>query len=415
MRTLDYIIENASEIFTSTPEGPLKGGCVAVGGGDVVYVGPAGDCVAACGGEGWREGKKTRHIDASGQLVTPGLIDAHTHLIFAGDRADEYAARCAGVDYATISRQGGGIAATVTATRQASLRDLMALGRARLDNMLALGVTTVESKSGYGLDLETEMKILEAGRQLDASHPIDLVNTFLGAHAIPREFCHDRRGYIDFLCQKVMPKVAEEQFAEFCDVFVENIAFSISEAREILQAARALGMGLKLHADQLTSFGGAELAAEMGAVSADHLERVSDAGIAALAKAGTVAVLLPGAALFLGDDARAPARRLIEASVPVALASDFNPGTCMTENLCLCMTLGMSRLGLSPREVLEAVTCNAARAIGLEDSRGQIAAGRSADLVIFDVPSHVHLPYHFGVSHTVLVMKDGEVVWKKYA
>lgn len=405
-RRVDLLVEGAARVFTAGPQGEIPGGVVAVTGSTVTYVGAAAGLEAA----GLVVDAETRRLDARGGLVTPGLVDPHTHLVFAGDRSDEYAERAAGRSYVEIARAGGGIAATVRATRAASVDELVALARPRLDRLLACGVTTAEVKSGYGLDTATELKMLEVVRALDASHPIDLVPTFLGAHAVPPDRKHERGRYLDEVVGEMIPAVAGAGLAEHCDVFVEEVAFTVTEAERVLRAGLDHGLTPKVHADQLAAGGGAELAAAVGAVSADHLEHVSEAGIRALAEAGTTAVLLPGAALFLGQTDRAPARRLIRAGVPIALATDCNPGTCMTENLLLMLTLGMSWLGLSPTEVLEAVTVHAARAVGRADRAGVLAPGRPADLAVFDVPTPARLAYHFGVPHTRAVVKAGRVV-----
>lgn len=403
MSAPDLLLTHAGEVFTAAGP-PLRDTTVAVRDGRVSAITPASEAPPP--------GPATQVVDLDGRLLTPGLVECHTHLVFGGDRAGEYAERAAGTPYRDIARRGGGIATTVRATRQADLEALIHAARPRLQRFLAQGVTTAEVKSGYGLDHQTELRILQAVQALDAAQPIDLIGTFLGAHVVPPERRADRDAYVDELIERTLPAVAEAGLARFCDVFVEDTAFSLDEAERILRAGLALGLRPKVHADQLEAGGGAELAAAVGAVSADHLEHISDEGVRALAAAGTVAVLLPGAALFLGQDARAPARRLIEAGVPVALSTDCNPGTCMTEHLQLMLTLGMSRLGMTAREVLEAVTCHAARAIGCEAEAGQIAVGRPADLAVFDVPDHEHLPYHFGPVHTWRVYKRGVEVWR---
>lgn len=391
---LDLLVENTANVFTG--DATLPGAVVGVRDGRVAYVGPPGPVAP-------------ERFDARGGLVTPGLVDPHTHLVFAGDRSGEFAERARGRSYLDIARAGGGIAATVRATRAASLDALVAAARPRLDRLLAHGVTTAEVKSGYGLDLATEIRILEAVRVLDASQPIDLVSTFLGAHTVPPERKAERERYVDEVVHEMIP--AARGLATFCDVFVEQSAFTLAEGERVLRAGLDAGLRPKVHADQLSAGGGAELAAALGATSADHLEHVSEAGIRALAAAGTTAVLLPGAALFLGQADRAPARRLAEAGVPIALATDCNPGTCMTENLPLMLTLGMSWLGLGPEEALAAVTVHAARAVGREDVAGRLAIGRPADVAVFDVPSPTHLAYHFGVHHTRAVFKAGRLAW----
>lgn len=399
MSTIERLLTGAGEVFTGGPDGILTNTAVGITSGRVSFIGPA-DGVDA-----------KQVIDLGGRLLTPGLVDPHTHLVFAGDRADEYAERAAGASYLTIAARGGGIAKTMRATREASVETLVALARPRLDALLRCGVTTAEVKSGYGLTLADELKMLRVIRQLDAEHAIDLVATFLGAHTVPPEYRSDRTKYLDVIIDEMIPAVAAEKLAEFCDVFVEEGAFTLAEAERVLRAGLAHGLRPKVHADQLTPGGGAELAARLHAVSADHLENISDFGIPLLAEAGTVAVLLPGAAMFLGGDERPPARKLIDHKVPVALATDCNPGTCMTENLLLMLTLGMSRLGMTASEVLDAVTRHAARAVGREAVAGTIAVGRPADLAIFDVPSHRHLPYRFGAIPTWQVYKNGALVY----
>jgi imidazolonepropionase len=405
---IDTLI-HANEVFTATELGVIDKGVIAIKDGIILFVGTLQEFE-----ESAHSGVPVREtVDAGHQLVTPGLIDPHTHIVFAGDRSHEYAMRASGKHYLDIAKAGGGIAATVSATRKASVRELVALARPRLDRLMANGVTTVEVKSGYGLSFESEIRILRAIRQLNGEHPVELIPTFLGAHTIPPEYRGRRQDYVDLVINEMLPAVADEGLAEFCDVFVEDAAFSIDEAHSIFDAGKRYGLRPKLHADQLSSGAGAELAAQVGAISADHLEYISEAGVSALAASGTVAVLLPGAALFLGQVIDPPARRLIDAGVTVALATDCNPGTCMTENLHLMMTLGMSRLKMSPMEVMDAVTTGAAKAVAREDSSGQVRVGRRADLAIFNVPHHGHLPYHFGTDHTDRVFKDGSVIYRK--
>jgi len=403
---LELLVEGAGEVFTADPNALGPADCVGVVGGRVAFVGAR----AALAQHGFQVGPTTQRIDARGGLVTPGLVDPHTHLVFAGDRADEYVQRAAGVSYRDLARAGGGISATMRATRAAALEDLVTLAVPRLDRLLAHGVTTAEVKSGYGLDLESELKMLRAVRALDAAHPIDLVPTFLGAHTVPPEHQATPSAYFDVLVSEMLPAIAAEGLARFCDAFVEDTAVSPQAAERVLRAAHALGLEPKLHVDQLSDGGGAELAARLSAVSADHLEHASPAGIDALARAGTTAVLLPGATLFLGHAAKPPARALIAAGVPVALSTDCNPGTSPTENLPLMLTLGMSQLGLTPREVMLGVTTHAARALRLEREVGRLSPGFAADLVVFDVPSHVHLPYAFGTNRARVVVKRGRVV-----
>ena len=358
-----------------------------------------------------REKHDASVIDASGKTVMPGFVDSHTHLIFAGTREDEFEQRLRGASYQEIASRGGGINATVRRVRESSKEELKVLARRRLDRLLSFGVTTVEVKSGYGLSLADEIKCLEVIAELNAEGPLELVPTFLGAHAVPPEFQNDREGYIRLLMNEMLPEVARRGLAEFCDVFCETGVFSLDESERILDRARGLGLKLKLHADELTPLGGAELAARLGAVSADHLLCITDAGIDALAESGTVATLLPGTAFFLGVD-YAPARRLIERGVTVALASDCNPGTCPTENLPLVGTMACTQMGMLPAEALTALTLGGAAAVGRADRIGSLEVGKQADLVILDVPDYRQLFYHFGVSHVDTVIKRGRVVYQ---
>jgi imidazolonepropionase len=348
-------------------------------------------------------------IDATGQVVLPGFVDSHTHLIFAGSREDEFEQRLRGLTYQEIAERGGGINATVRRVRAASKEELKALARPRLRLLLQHGVTTIEVKSGYGLTTADEIKCLEAVAELNAEGPGELVPTFLGAHAVPPEYRADRDGYLRLLLDDMLPEVARGRLAEFCDVFCEKGVFSVEESRRILTRARDLGLRLKLHADELTPLGGAELAARLGAVSADHLLCVTEAGIDALAASGTVAALLPGTAFFLGA-AYAPARRLIERGVAVALASDCNPGTCPTENLPLVGAMACTQMKMLPSEVVNALTLNAAAALGRADRIGSLEPDKQADLIVCDVPDYRHLFYHFGINHVRRVIKRGRVV-----
>ncbi len=349
-------------------------------------------------------------IDATGQIIMPGLVDSHTHLVFAGSREDEFEQRLAGVSYQEITARGGGIMSTVRTVRQRSREELKALARPRLERLLRFGVTTVEVKSGYGLTPADERKCLEAVADLNAEGPVELVPTFLGAHAVPAEYRDRRDDYVRLLIDDMLPEVARCRLAEFCDVFCETGVFSLDESERILRRASALGLRLKLHADELTPLGGAELAARLGATSADHLLCVTDAGIGALAASGTVATLLPGTAFFLGVP-YAPARRLIERGATVALASDCNPGTCPTENLPLVGAMACTQMGMLPSEVVNALTLNAAAALGRSDRVGSLAVGKQADLIVCKVPDYRQLFYHFGVNHVSCVVKRGRVVY----
>ena len=340
-------------------------------------------------------------VDCAGGVLTPGFVDSHTHAIFGRARYEEQELRAAGVPYMEIARRGGGIHASVRDLRARDEAQLFALAEPRLRALAASGVTTVEVKSGYGLSLDDELKTLRVVRRLADALPMRVRATWLGAHEIPldfRERSNGRREYLDLLVHEMLPAVARERLATFADVFCEPGVFTVEESREILTAARAAGLAIKLHADELTAGGGAELAASLNAVSADHLAAVSDAGIAALAMHDTVATLLPGTMLFLGKRDQAPARRFVDAGVPVALATDFNPGTSPTTNFPLILTLGVSQLRLSVAEAMLAGTVNAAAALGLADRVGQIVPGFSADLALWDIEDVRELPYWYGAG-----------------
>jgi imidazolonepropionase len=360
-------------------------------------------------------------VDADGGTITPGLIDAHTHLLFAGSREDELRLRQQGAGYLEILAGGGGILSTVRATRAASTEELLAHGRRWLEEMLSHGVTTVEAKSGYGLDLATELRLLEVAHTLGREGPIDVLPTWLGAHAVPEEFRRRRdpaEAYTRYLLDEQLPGVAAQGRARFADVFCEDGVFSVDQSRRILMAADGLGMRPRLHADELAASGGAELAAEIGALSVDHLAWPSAAGIDALADAAltsrpVVATLLPATTWFLMADHYAPARTLIERGVPLAIASDFNPGTSPTANLPLVMTVACLELKLTPAEALAAVTINAAHALGLGDEIGSIEPGKLADLTIWRVPSHKQIPYWPAAGLVRTVIKRGRTVFQR--
>jgi imidazolonepropionase len=370
--------------------------------GTIRWVGPAAELPS--------EFRDAERLDAGGRLVIPGLVDCHTHLAFAGWRADEFEQRILGRSYLEIARSGGGIASTVRHTRAASEQQLTARAAGFLEEMLALGVTTVECKSGYGLNLDAELKLLRVYRRLAAEQPVRIVATFLGAHMVPPEFRDDAEGYVTLLIERMIPAVAGENLAACCDVFVEESAFTASQARRILAAGHRAGLAAKLHADQLTSCGGAELAAEVGALSADHLEHISEAGIAALAAAGVVAVSLPLASLYLRQPA-IPARQLIRAAVPVAVATDFNPGSAPSYHLPLAMTLACTLQSMTPAEALKGATIYAARAVGREELTGSLEAGKSADFAIMDAPDVNQWLYHFGPNACVRTVIAGSTRW----
>lgn len=348
-------------------------------------------------------------IDAKGKTVTPGLVDPHTHLVYAGSREHEWTMRLGGATYMEIMNAGGGIHATTKATREASEEMLYEESKRRLDQFLLHGVTTVEAKSGYGLSLEHEIKQLEVAKRLDDTHPVDIVSTFLGAHAVPPEWKHDPDEYVRLVIDEMIPEVSRRGLAEFNDVFCERGVFTPDQARLILEAGKEHGLTPKIHADEIEPYGGAELAAEVGAISADHLLRASDEGLRRMAERGVIGVLLPGTAFFLMTKA-ADARRLIDAGVPVALATDCNPGSSPTVSLPLVMSLACLHMRMTPAEALAAATINAAHAIGRAHLVGSLEPGKKADLVIFNVPNYVQVMYYYGVNQVETVMKDGKVV-----
>jgi imidazolonepropionase len=394
-----------------------RGPAVAAWEGRILAVGPRAELEVALEGSGYPIARFAV-MDAMGGTVTPGLIDPHTHLLFAGTREGEVVLRQRGAGYLEILEAGGGILSTVAATRAASVEDLTEHGRRWLSQMLAGGTTTIEAKSGYGLDLPTELRLLEVAYRLGEEGPIDVLPTWLGAHAVPPEF-RDRpqatEAFTRYLVEEQLPGIAAQGRARFADVFCEEGVFSADQSRRILRAAGRLGLGLRLHADELRPSGGAELAAELGALSADHLATPSGEGKAALASAAVeghpvVATLLPATTWFLMHAEYAPARELIERGVPVALGSDFNPGTSPNCSLALVMAMACIELRLTPSEALAAVTVNAAHALGLGDDRGSIEAGKLADLVIWRVPTHRQIPYWVGANLVDMVVKRGRVV-----
>lgn len=351
-------------------------------------------------------GAMARH-DAGGRLVVPGLVDCHTHLAFGGWRADEFSERLRGLSYQEIARRGGGIQRTMRQTRACSAKELLDRCRHVLGEMARLGVTTVEAKSGYGLDVETELRTLRVYRRLAEEQPIGLAPTFLGAHVVPPEHEDDRSSYLRLLTETLIPQVASDGLADFCDVFVEETAFSVEEAREVFEATARHGLHPKLHADQLSDTGGAQLAAEVGAVSADHLEQSSRDGIRAMADAGVVAVSLPLATLYLNQQPM-PARTFIKAGVPVAVATDFNPGSAPSYHLPLAMMLACTMQRMTPAEALKGATLYAARAIEREEQVGSLEAGKQADFVIVDAPSVEHWLYHFRPNAATATYVRGE-------
>jgi imidazolonepropionase len=415
MTSVDLIIKNASELLTLSPSskeksglGIILNGAVGAKDGKIFLAGKSGDLSKLL-----KLKRRGKVIDAAGKVVMPGLIDSHTHLVFAGSREHEFEQRIRGLSYLEIAERGGGILSTVEATRKATFDELFSLAKKRLDRMLSNGVTTIEAKSGYGLSLRDELKILKATKALNGVHPIDIISTFLGAHTVPKEYRDNRDRYLNLLLEEMIPKVVQEGLVEFCDVFCEEKAFNLEESRKILETGKQYGLKPKIHADQLSSGGGAELAAEVGAFSADHLEYISRVGIERMAEKGVTAVLLPGASFFLSMKRLPPAREMIEKGVAVALATDLNPGSSMTESLPLMMTMGCTMFGMTPGEVIQAVTIHAAKSMGRENEIGSLDIGKQADILILDIPNYRYLPYHFGVNHVEIVIKKGKIVYQK--
>ena len=350
-----------------------------------------------------------KQIDATGKTVLPGFVDSHTHFVFGGYRADEFLWRMEGMTYMEIMERGGGINNTMKATRNASAEELIEHSMDILEKMLAFGITTVEGKSGYGMDHDTELKQLEVMKELEQRQPVEIVRTFMGAHSIPPEYKGRNEEFLEFLVKEVMPDVKKADLAQFCDIFCEKGVFSIEESRKYLQQAKDMGFDLKIHADEIVTLGGAELGAELGCTSADHLLHASDEGIKALANSDTVATLLPTTAFCLKEPF-APARKMIDAGCAVALATDFNPGSGFTNSVPLMIALGVIYMGMTAEEAITALTLNGATAVGRADTIGSLEAGKQADLVILQYPSYKFLPYHTGVNIVETVIKKGKVV-----
>ena len=414
--TASLIIKNASQLVTMHdpkkigPKGGkamreiniVKNGAVAINGSRIVAVGETKSILKDV-----KTTRRTKIIDAGNRVLTPGLIDPHTHPVFAGQRSAEFEMRIDGKSYMEIAKAGGGINSTVKSVRKASKKTLKDNGRKILDKMLSMGTTTIEAKSGYGLTVKDEIKQLVALKELNEEHDIDIVPTFLGAHEIPPEYKKRPDEYVNLVCTEMIPRVVAKNLAVFCDVFCEKGVFNTKQTRVILQTAQAFGLRAKLHADELSNTGGAELAAEFGAASADHLVCVGEEGIHLLHKAGVIPVLLPGTTFYLDLDKDAPAGKMIDKGLAVALATDCNPGSSMTESMQMIMTLACLKYKMSPAETLTASTINAAYAIGRETEVGSLAPGKMADLVIWDAEDYREIPYHFGGNLVDSVFKLG--------
>jgi imidazolonepropionase len=409
------LIEHAAQILTMA--GPARArvgeelrdlGMIEDGGlfardGTIEAVGPSAEIAGLAEND-------TPRVDARGCVLAPGFVDAHTHPIFAGSRAAEYEMRVLGRTYEEIARAGGGIRSSVRLTRAASEEQLVEVGRRHARIFLAHGTTTIEAKSGYGLTVEDELKMLRALKRVGEETPLDVSPTLLGAHEIPDEYRGRTSEYVDLVVGEMIPRATREGLAESCDVFCESHVFSIDEARRVLMAAREHGLALRFHADQLTRSGGAELAAELGAASADHLEQIDDAGIARLVEAGVSAVLLPGSVYNLGLNRYPPARRMIDAGARVVLATDFNPGSSPTPSMQMVLSLACTQMRLAPSEAFVASTVNAAYALGRGNRIGTLEVGKQADCVLFDGPDYRLVPYFFGINHARTVVKRGRVV-----
>ncbi len=380
----------------------VPGGAVAIDAGSIVAVGRISELEALF--------HPRARLDARGGTIVPGFIDAHTHPVFLGTREDEFELRTQGKTYVEIAQAGGGILSSVRGVRGASREELLARLLVRLDRFLELGTTTIEAKTGYGLALEDELKCLEVLKQASKIHPVTIVPTFLGAHDYPAEFRERKPAYVDLLVDEMLPRVAESKLAEYCDIFTEGHVFDLDASRRILTRAKELGFALRMHVDQLTPLGGAQLAAELGAVSADHLEFVSDEGIEALARANVSAVLCPVVPLYLRVDKEAPARRMIDRGVAVAISTDFNPGSCYLQSLPEALTWAALRYRMSAAEALTSATLNAACSLGRGSLLGTLEPGKQADLVVLDVPNHRHLVYELGRNAVAAVIKRGKVV-----
>ncbi|TJX15925.1 imidazolonepropionase [Tissierella creatinini] len=388
--------------------GLIENGIVAVNDDKIIYIGKGALP------DGIEIDETTIVVNAEGKTVTPGLIDPHTHLVHGGSREHELPMKLAGKGYLEILAGGGGIHSTARATEKASFEDLYKKAEKSLNTMMSYGVTTVEAKSGYGIgSFETELKQIEVANKLNRDHPLDIISTFMGAHAVPEEYKGNSDLFVDKLIKEQIPYIAEKNLAKFCDVFCEEGVFSVDQSRRILNAAKINGLIPKVHADEIVSLGGAELAAEIGCISAEHLIGASNQGIEDMAEKGTIAVLLPGTSFNLQKGTLARARKMIEKNVAVAISTDYNPGSCPSENLQLMMTLASLTLKMQPEEVIVGVTINAAAALGIEDKVGSLEVGKKADIAIFDAPNLDYMIYHFGINHTDTVIKNGKIVYTR--
>lgn len=412
-RANKLLIQNASQVVTCSgftakkgeamsDVGVIEEGAVATSDGIITHVGTTKDVLSQIDVQSYQV------IDAKGKALLPGFVDSHTHLVFGGYREEEFSWRLRGDSYMSIMERGGGIVNTMKATRNSSFSELKERASARLDDMLAMGVTTVEGKSGYGLDLETELIQLRVMEELNKEHVMDIVSTFLGAHAVPPEYKGRTDEYLDFIITRVLPEVHKESLAEFCDIFCEKGVFSVEQSERLLSEAKKYGLKLKLHADEIVSLGGAELAVKLNATSADHLLQASDEGIRQLAQSDTIATLLPLTAFSLNEP-YARGREMIDAGCAVALASDLNPGSCFSSSIPMLFALACIRMKLTPEEALTALTINGAAAVGRANTVGSIDVGKQADIILLRFPSYKFLPYHVGMNIVETTIKKGRI------
>lgn len=414
------VIENIKNLITIQGEnkprggtaqkeiGLIENGVIAVANDKIIYIGQGSLP------EEIEIDDKTVILNGEGKTVTPGLIEAHTHLVHGGSREHELSMKLEGKGYLDILKSGGGIHSTARATESATFEELYKKAEKSLNTMLSYGVTTVEAKSGYGIgSFDTELKQLAVANKLNEDHVVDIIPTFMGAHAVPDKYKDNSDEFVDILVNEMIPEIAEKKLAKFCDVFCEEGVFSVDQSRRILNTAKENGLIPKIHADEIVSLGGAELAAEIGCISAEHLIGASDQGIKDLGDKGVIAVLLPGTSFNLQKGTAANARMMVAQNVPIAISTDYNPGSCPSENLQLMMTLAALTLKMKPEEIIVGVTINAAAALGIEEEVGSLEVGKKADIAMFDVPNLDYLIYHFGINHTDLVIKNGKVVYKK--
>lgn len=417
---VDLVVKNIKNLYTlKGPNRPrikdemkevglIEDGIVAVKGDKIVYVGHK-DLP-----KDFEIREDTTVIDAKGKTVIPGLVDSHTHLVHGGSRENELAMKLKGAKYLEILEAGGGIHSTVEATKNATFSELYDKAKKSLDIMLSYGVTTVEAKSGYGIDdFDTEIKQMEVALKLNEDHPVDIVSTFLGAHAIPKKYKENPDDFVNILIDEMIPEVSKRNLAVFCDVFCEEGVFNIEQTRRILEAGKKYGLIPKIHADEIEPMGGAELAAEIGCITADHLVAASDRGIEMMAEKGVIANLLPGTSFYLQSGKHARARQMIDYGVPVSLSTDYNPGSCPTENMQLIMSIASLVYKMTPEEVLTASTINGAASLNLEEKIGSIEVGKKADILVLDTPNFDYIIYHFGINHTLYVIKDGKLVFNR--